>query len=471
MIHKYQLNGYNVCLDVHSGAVHVLDGITYDVLDYCDENMTKEPPEAMLRELSSKYNRDDLVEAYDDLFSLYEMGQLFSPDDYEQFADLMTKAPIKSMCINISHDCNLRCEYCFAAKGDFGQGRCLMSLETAKKAIDFIIANSGTRHNLEVDFFGGEPLMNFDVVRQTVEYARSIEKQHNKNFRFTITTNGLLLDDEKIDFINREMNNVVLSLDGRKEINDKLRVTPNGKGCYDIIVPKFQKLVSQRGDKDYYIRGTFTTFSKDFTADVLHMKELGFEQLSIEPVVSDPKLDYSIKEDDLPMVFKEYERLATTLIDMRKRGEYFNFFHFMIDLDQGPCAIKRLRGCGCGNEYVAVTPQGDIYPCHQFVGEEEYKMGNLNDGTFDQDMKLRFARANVYSKTNCKNCWAKFYCSGGCNANNYQYEGDILKSHKVGCELEKKRLECAIMIKAALADYQDEQKSTCDSDDCFVECR
>jgi uncharacterized protein len=263
----------------------------------------------------------------------------------------------------------------------------------------------------------------------------------------------------------------VLSLDGRKEVNDKLRVTPNGKGCYDIIVPKYQKLVSQRGDKDYYIRGTFTTFSKDFTADVLHMKELGFEQLSIEPVVSDPKLDYSIKENDLPMVFNEYERLAKTLIDMRKRGEYFNFFHFMIDLDQGPCAIKRLRGCGCGNEYVAVTPQGDIYPCHQFVGEEQWKMGNLNDGTFDQDMKLRFARANVYSKENCKNCWAKFYCSGGCNANNYQYEGDILKSHKVGCELEKKRLECAIMIKAALADFQDEPKSACDGEDCFTECR
>ncbi len=469
MIHKYQLNGYNICLDVHSGAVHVLDDIAYDVLDYCDENMQQTVPEKMLDELSAKYDRDELAETYEALYELYQAGQLFSPDDYEQFADLMTKAPIKSMCINISHDCNLRCEYCFAAKGDFGQGRCLMSLDTAKKAIDFIIANSGTRHNLEVDFFGGEPLMNFEVVKQTVEYARSIEKAHGKNFRFTITTNGLLLDDDKIDFINREMNNVVLSLDGRKEVNDKLRVTPNGKGCYDIIVPKYQRLVSKRGDKDYYIRGTFTTFSKDFTADVLHMKELGFEQLSIEPVVSDPKLDYSIKEDDLPAVFKEYERLAKTLIEMRKRGEYFNFFHFMIDLDQGPCAIKRLRGCGCGNEYVAVTPQGDIYPCHQF--EEKLKMGNLNDGTFDQEMKLRFARANVYSKTNCKNCWAKFYCSGGCNANNYQYEGDILRSHRVGCELEKKRLECAIMIKAALSDYGVEQSTDCDSGDCFAECR
>ena len=379
------------------------------------------------------------------------------------------EAPIKSMCINISHDCNLRCEYCFAAKGDFGQGRCLMSFETAKKAIDFIIANSGTRHNLEVDFFGGEPLMNFEVVKQTVEYARSIEKEHNKNFRFTITTNGLLLDDEKIDYINKEMSNVVLSLDGRKEINDKLRVTPNGKGCYDIIVPKYQKLVSKRGDKDYYVRGTFTTFSEDFTADVMHMKSLGFDQISIEPVVSDPQLDYSIKYEDLPRVFNEYEKLANLVIETRKNGDFFNFFHFMIDLNQGPCAIKRLRGCGCGNEYVAVTPQGDIYPCHQFVGHEEYKMGNLNDGTFDNDMKLKFAKANVYSKENCKNCWAKFYCSGGCNANNFQYEGDILKSHKVGCELEKKRLECAIMIKAALADYGVEN-SACDGEDCFVEC-
>ena len=470
MIHKYKLGGYNICLDVHSGAVHVLDDIAYDVLDYCDENMTEQPSEKMYADLASKYSKDDLSEAYQALYGLYQNGQLFSPDDYEQFADMMTKAPIKSMCINISHDCNLRCEYCFAAKGDFGQGRCLMSLDTAKKAIDFIIANSGTRHNLEVDFFGGEPLMNFDVVKKTVEYARSIEKQHNKNFRFTITTNGLLLDDDKIDFINKEMSNVVLSLDGRKEVNDKLRVTPNGKGSYDAIVPKYQKLVASRGDKDYYVRGTFTKYNLDFTNDVMQMKNLGFEQLSIEPVVSDPNLDYSIKDEDLPAVFKEYERLADTVIESRRKGDYFNFFHFMIDLNQGPCAIKRLRGCGCGNEYVAVTPQGDIYPCHQFVGHDEYKMGNLNDGTFNNDMKLMFAKANVYSKENCKNCWAKFYCSGGCNANNFQYEGNILKSHKTSCELEKKRLECAIMIKAALADMPSES-SDCDGDDCFGVCR
>lgn len=470
MIHKYKLGGYNICLDVHSGAVHVLDDIAYDILDILEktETMTQQPDENIFTSLTDKYDREEIADTYDALYELYENGLLFSPDDYEQFADMMTKAPVKSMCINISHDCNLRCEYCFAAKGDFGQGRCLMPLETAKKAIDFIIANSGTRRNLEVDFFGGEPLMNFDVVKQTVEYARSIEKKHNKNFRFTITTNGLLLDDDKIEYINREMNNAVLSLDGRKEVNDRLRVTPNGKGCYDIIVPKYQKLVAGRGDKDYYIRGTFTKYNLDFTDDVLHFRDLGFDQLSIEPVVSDPKLDYSIKYEDLPRVFKEYERLADTIINSRKKGDYYNFFHFMIDLNQGPCAIKRLRGCGCGNEYVAVTPQGDIYPCHQFVGNEAYKMGNLHDGTFNTDMKEDFAKANVYSKENCKDCWAKFYCSGGCNANNFQYEGDIRKSHKTSCELEKKRLECAIMIKAALSEDGDEVP--CDGEDCISAC-
>ncbi len=470
MIHQYKLGGYNICLDVHSGAVHVLDDIAYDILALLGEQakMQQQTDERVLACLKDRYDRTEIEETYAALYELYENGLLYSPDDYEQFAGLMTKAPVKSMCINISHDCNLRCEYCFAAKGDFGQGRCLMPLETAKKAIDFIIANSGTRRNLEVDFFGGEPLMNFDVVRQTVEYARSIEKKFNKNFRFTITTNGLLLDDEKIDYINREMNNAVLSLDGRKEVNDRLRVTPNGKGCYDIIVPKYQKLVAGRGDKDYYIRGTFTKYNLDFTEDVLHFRELGFGQLSIEPVVSDPKLDYSIKYEDLPRVFEEYERLAQTIIRSRKKGDYYNFFHFMIDLNQGPCAIKRLRGCGCGNEYVAVTPQGDIYPCHQFVGNEDYKMGNLHDGTFNLEMKEDFAKANVYSKENCKNCWAKFYCSGGCNANNFQYEGDIRKSHKTSCELEKKRLECAIMIKAALAESGDD--TPCDGEDCFTSC-
>ncbi|MDO4731462.1 MAG: thioether cross-link-forming SCIFF peptide maturase, partial [Clostridia bacterium] len=359
--------------------------------------------------------------------------------------------PIKSMCLNVAHDCNLRCEYCFASKGDFGGARELMSLDIGKKAIDFLIKYSGSRKNLELDFFGGEPLMNFDVVKQIVKYARQEEKKYNKNFRFTITTNGLLLDDDKIDFINKEMSNVVLSIDGRKEVNDKLRKTQNNKGSYDIIVPKFQKLVSTRGDKDYYIRGTFTKHNLDFVNDVIHFADLGFDQISIEPVVSDPKLDYSIKEEDLPKVFAEYEKLAREIINRKKSNTNpFNFFHFMIDLDQGPCVLKRLKGCGCATEYVAVTPNGDIYPCHQFVGEDEWIIGNLNNGTINNDIRDKFVNLNVFTKDACKKCWAKFYCSGGCAANGLKYENSIASCHSLSCELQRKRVECAIMILAAL---------------------
>lgn len=453
MIHKYTLNGYRIVLDTNSGAVHLFDAAPYDLLDFLDDSVPAEMPAAAKDTLLKKYDATTLEDAYSELLQLQEMDQLFSSDDYEQFSGMMKDAPIKSMCLNISHDCNLRCAYCFAAQGDFGKGRMLMPFKVAKAAIDFLIKESANRHNMEVDFFGGEPLMNFDVVKQTVAYARSLEKEHNKNFRFTITTNGLLLDDDKIDFINREMYNCVLSLDGRKEVNDRLRVCPDGKtGSYDMIVPKYQKLVAGRGDKDYYVRGTFTKHNLDFTNDVLEMERLGFEQLSIEPVVSDPQLDYSIKEEDLPTVFKEYEHLANVIIEKKKKGKCFNFFHFMLDLNQGPCAIKRLRGCSCGNEYVAITPLGEIFPCHQFVGNDEWIMGNVLNGTFDRKMKNRFAAANVYSKTECKNCWAKFYCSGGCNANNNKYEGDILKPHNIACQLEQKRLECAIMIQAALAE-------------------
>lgn len=454
MIHKYRLNGYRIVMDTNSGAVHLFEEAPFLMLDYLekDETVPEQPPKEMMHALSGQFDQETLAQAYAELRELYTSGQLFALDEYEQFAGMMTNAPVKSMCLNIAHDCNLRCEYCFAAKGDFGRGRMLMPLEVAKKAIDFLIEKSGTRHNLEVDFFGGEPLMNFDVVKETVAYARSIEKEHNKNFRFTITTNGLLLTDDKIDFINREMSNVVLSIDGRKEVNDRLRVRADGSGSYDTIVPKFQKLVATRGDKDYYARGTFTKFNLDFTEDVLHLAELGFDQISVEPVVSDPKLSYSIQEEDLPRVFEEYERLANTIISRRKEGKGFNFFHFMIDLNQGPCAIKRLRGCSCGNEYIAITPEGDIFPCHQFVGDEEWKMGNVLDGSFDLNRKNDFALANVYSKEQCKNCWAKFYCSGGCNANNWQYEGDIHQPHEIACALEKKRLECAVMIQAALAE-------------------
>lgn len=452
MIHKYSLNGYHIVMDTNSGAVHVFDDAPFDMLDYLNDSVPETPPPALLAKMKEKYDDETVREAYDELKELYRIGQLFSSDEYEQFAGMMKKAPVKAMCLNIAHDCNLRCEYCFAAKGDFGRGRMLMPFEVAKKAIDFLIEKSEGRHNLELDFFGGEPLMNFDVVKKTVEYARSLEKQHNKNFRFTITTNGLLLTDDKIEFINREMSNCVLSLDGRKEVNDLLRVRVDGTGCYDTIVPKYQKLVATRGGKDYYARGTFTKHNLDFTNDVLHMVDLGLNQVSVEPVVSDMKLDYSIREEDLPRVFEEYEKLANAVIERKKAGKDFNFFHFMIDLQQGPCAIKRLRGCGCGNEYVAVTPEGDIFPCHQFVGDDSWKMGNVLDGTFDLDKKETFAMANVYTKPECKSCWAKFYCSGGCNANNFQYEGDIHKAHKISCDLEKKRLECAVMIQAALAE-------------------
>lgn len=452
MIHKYTLNGYRIVLDTNSGAVHVFGEAPYEMLNYLDGTVPQEPPKELKEALAGRWDDEVFNEAYEELRELYQQGLLFSEDGYERFSDMMVNSPVKAMCLNVAHDCNLRCEYCFAAKGDFGCGRKLMPLEVGKKAIDFLIEKSAGRRNLEMDFFGGEPLMNWDVVKELVLYAREQEKLHNKNFRFTITTNGLLLTDDKIDFINREMSNCVLSLDGRKEVNDRLRVRVDGTGCYDQIVPKYQKLVAERGDKDYYARGTFTKYNLDFTEDVLHMADLGFDQVSVEPVVSDEKLDYSIKAGDLPRVCEEYEKLANALIQRRKEGKGFNFFHFMIDLNQGPCAIKRLRGCGCGNEYVAVTPEGDIFPCHQFVGDDQWKMGNVLDGTFNLPMKERFAKANVYSKPECRDCWAKFYCSGGCNANNWQYEGDILKSHTISCELEKKRLECAIMMQAALAE-------------------
>ena len=453
MIHKYELNGYRIVTDTNSGAVHLFEELPYRMLDYLEDKVPAELPEALVSALVPEYGAEAVQEAYGELRELQEQGMLFAEDDYAQFAGMMKGSPVKAMCLNIAHDCNLRCEYCFAAKGDFGRGRMLMPLEVGKKAIDFLIERSAGRHNLEVDFFGGEPLMNFEVVKQVVAYERSREKECNKNFRFTITTNGILLTDDKIDFINREMSNVVLSLDGRKEVNDRLRVRVDGTGSYDAIVPRYQKLVAQRGkDRDYYVRGTFTKYNLDFTNDVLHMADLGFDEISIEPVVSDEKLDYSIKEEDLPAVFAEYERLAKVLIQRKKEGRGFHFFHFMIDLNQGPCAIKRLRGCGCGNEYVAVTPEGDIFPCHQFVGDDRWKMGNVLDGTFDLQEKEQFAASNVYGKEDCRHCWAKFYCSGGCNANSWQYEGDILKSHRISCELEKKRLECAIMIQAALAE-------------------
>ncbi len=455
VIHQFKNNGYNIVLDVHSGAVHVVDDMVYDLLESGVEFNTEDCPAEVLDSLKA-YPRDEIIGAYSELKSLKDTGLLFSEDDYEKFADMMVNSPLKAMCLHVSHDCNLRCKYCFAEQGVYGGKAEVMSEEVAKAAIDFLIARSGSRRNLELDFFGGEPLMNFDVVKKTVEYARSLEKEHNKNFRFTMTTNGVLLNEEISEYLNREMHNVVLSLDGRKEVNDRMRPNVGGHGSYDRIVPKYQQFVQMRADKDYYVRGTFTKENLDFSEDVLHMASLGFDQISVEPVVSDPYLPFSIQEEDLPRVFEEYDRLAALILQKKREGHCFNFFHFMIDLEQGPCAIKRLRGCGCGNEYAAVDPQGGVYPCHQFVGKPEWKMGDVLKNEYNTDMKSTFARANVYAKDDCRTCWAKFYCSGGCNANNQQYEGDILKSHKLSCELEKKRLECALMIRAALDSDRDD---------------
>ncbi len=450
LIHQFKNNGYNIVLDVHSGAVHVVDDIVYDVLEVAGKPEEERCPSTVFEALP-QYDANELSDVYNELKELADAGLLYSEDDYAKFSDMMVNAPLKAMCLHVSHDCNLRCKYCFAEQGVYGGCAEIMSEEVAKAAIDFLVANSGTRRNLEVDFFGGEPLMNFDVCKKTVEYARSLEKKHNKIFRFTMTTNGMLLTDEISDYLNREMNNVVLSLDGRKEINDYMRPNVAGHGSYDRIVPKYQHFVSLRGDKDYYVRGTFTKNNLDFKEDVLHMASLGFDQISIEPVVSDPMLPFSIQEEDLPRVYEEYDRLASYILEKKKNGHCFNFFHFIVDLEQGPCAIKRLRGCGCGNEYAAVDPKGGVYPCHQFVGKPEWKMGDVLTGEYNLDTKSYFARSNVYAKEDCRQCWAKFYCSGGCNANNQQYEGDILKSHKLSCDLEKKRLECALMIRAALS--------------------
>lgn len=445
MIHKFRQAGYNILLDVNSGAVHVPDDCAFDVLDCISAPMSAEMPDELPGKLP-QYTAEELREAYGELYGLYKDGALFTEDDYEKYSETMVRSPIKSMCLNVAHDCNLRCEYCFAQTGDFGGERCIMPPETGRRAIDFLIENSANRENIELDFFGGEPLMAWDTVVETVRYARSVEKNHGKKFRFTITTNGLLLDDDKIDFINREMVNVVLSLDGRKDVTDRIRKTLNDKSAYDVIVPKFQKLVQSRGDKDYYVRATFTKYNLDFTDDVIHLRELGFEQLSAEPVVTDINEPYAITESDLPRVFSEYDRLCEVMMNREK--DKFNFFHFMVDLDQGPCAIKRLRGCGCGNDYVAIDPNGNIYPCHQFVGIDDWKMGNLYDGSFDNDIKSIFAATHVYSKQGCRDCWAKFFCSGGCNANSFIYEGDVKKPHKLSCEMQKKRLECALTLAA-----------------------
>ncbi len=452
MIHRFSMKGVNILMDINSGSVHVVDDAAYALSAVVAPGMTEECPEDILRSLSDQFTEEQLREAYRELYELEQNGYLFADDDYINIAAAIpTGAPIKALCLHVSHDCNLRCKYCFAETGDFGMGkRMTMDFDVAKKAIDFVIEKSGARRNIEIDFFGGEPLMAWDTVTRTVDYARSLEKEKNKKFRFTITTNGLLLDDEKIDYINKNMDNCVLSLDGRKCVNDEMRPTAGGVGSYDVIVPKFKKLVSQRGkDRDYYVRGTFTSKNLDFTKDVLAIADEGFDQLSVEPVTSEPGTGYDISEKDLPRIGEEYEKLVDVMQERRKAGKGFNFFHFMVDLQQGPCVIKRLRGCGAGYEYVAVTPDGEIYPCHQFVGHPEFLLGTLDDGKFDMDISNHFSRLNVCTRPKCQDCWAKFYCSGGCAAANFNMNGDIETPYEMGCELQKKRLECAIYLKAA----------------------
>ena len=445
-------------LDINSGAVHVLDDMGYDVVACFDEGLKKQMSEHDItvyvqEKLQDKYALEDLQEVCGEVHTLIQEKRLFTTDEYEEYIEGVTKRKtvVKALCLHIAHDCNLACKYCFAEEGEYHGRRALMSYEVGKKAMDFLIANSGKRKNLEIDFFGGEPLMNWQVVKDLVAYGRSQEEKHNKHFRFTLTTNGVLLNDEVQEFANREMDNVVLSLDGRKEKNDFMRPFRNGKGSYELIVPKFQKMAESRNQERYYIRGTFTKHNLDFAEDVRRFDELGFKQMSIEPVVALPEEPYAICEEDLPQIFAEYDKVAKYLIEREEEKKGFNFFHFMIDLEGGPCVAKRLSGCGAGTEYLAVTPWGDFYPCHQFVGKEEFIMGNVDTGVVTPDIVESFRGCNVYTKEQCKSCFSKFYCSGGCMANSHNFHNTIYDTYEIGCEMQRKRVECAIMIQAALA--------------------
>ena len=496
MIHQYKNNGYNIIMDIASGSVHVVDDVVYDVVALMDswrqehsclskESETSHRPDQVAQDtqphnpfcpnqtapkllsqelrrhirnkLSPSYQEQEIEEALDEIQQLIHEEELFTKDTYQEYVSDFKKREtvVKALCLHIAHDCNLGCKYCFAEEGEYHGRRALMSFEVGKKALDFLIVNSGNRRNLEVDFFGGEPLMNWEVVKQLVAYGRSREQECNKRFRFTLTTNGILLNDEIMDFCNQEMSNVVLSLDGRREVNDFMRPVRSGqKSSYDIIVPKFQKFARSRKGKDYYVRGTFTRHNLDFSEDVKHFADLGFEQMSIEPVVASKEEPYAIREEDLPRILEEYDRLAVEYIKRKKEGKGFTFFHFMIDLDQGPCVAKRLSGCGSGTEYLAVTPWGDLYPCHQFVGQEDFIMGNVNEGVLRTDLQDEFKLCNVYAKEKCRNCFARFYCSGGCAANSWQFHQSITDAYDIGCQMQKKRIECAIMIKAALAENE-----------------
>lgn len=450
MVHQYKNNGYNITLDVNSGAVHVVDEVTYDMIPL----FLKDTREEIIDRLKAEYPQSEIEEAYEEITVLADNGQLFTEDTYENYMGQFKTRPtvVKAMCLHIAHDCNLACRYCFAEEGEYHGRRELMTFEIGKAALDFLIANSGNRRNLEVDFFGGEPLMNFEVVKQLVVYGREQEKLHDKIFRFTLTTNGVLLNEDIMEFANREMANVVLSIDGRREVNDRMRPFRKGTGSYQLIVPKFQKLAELRNQDKYYVRGTFTRNNLDFSKDVLHLADLGFKQISVEPVVAQPEESYALQEEDLPKLYEEYDNLAVEMIRRKKEGNDFNFFHFMVDLEGGPCVAKRLSGCGSGTEYLAVTPWGDLYPCHQFVGNEEFYMGNVFEGVKNTELRDEFKCCNVYAKEKCQNCFAKFYCSGGCAANSYNFHGSINDAYDIGCQLQKKRIECAIMMKATFSE-------------------
>jgi uncharacterized protein len=440
------MDDLNIVIDVYSGAVHLVDEIVYDIIaDFV--TLSKAEIED---KLSTKYDSKVIEESISEVEQLISSGQLFTIDEYkETITSFKKRQPVvKALCLHIAHDCNLSCKYCFAGEGEYHGDRSLMSSEVGKKAIDFLIENSGNRRNLEVDFFGGEPLMNFEVVKEIVAYAKSKEEQYNKNFRFTITTNGVLLNDDIMDFINENMYNVVLSIDGRKEVHDNMRPSCNGKGSYDLILPKFKKMAESRHQENYYVRGTFTHHNLDFSEDVLHLADCGFKQISMEPVVAPADMPYALQEEDINKLCDQYEILAREMIKRKEENKDFNFFHFMIDLSQGPCVVKRLSGCGSGTEYLAVTPWGDLYPCHQFVGIDEFKMGSVDEGITNIDKQTDFKSCSVYSKKKCNDCWAKFYCSGGCSANAFQFHGNIHDTYEIGCELEKKRVECAIYMKA-----------------------
>ena len=456
MIHQYKLGGLNIVLDVCSGSVHVVDKVAYDIIALFGETSREDILLAMERKYAARsdISKEDLVECYTQVQRLKDAGKLFAPDTFEPMSGKLkqkTAGVVKALCLHVAHTCNLNCSYCFASQGKYHGDRAVMSYEVGRQALDFLIANSGTRRNLEVDFFGGEPLMNFQVVKDLVAYARSIENETGKNFRFTLTTNGVLVDDDVIEWANQECSNVVLSLDGRKEIHDRFRVDYAGNGSWEKIVPKFQKFVEARGGKEYYMRGTFTHANPDFLKDIQTMLDLGFNELSMEPVVCAAGDPSALTEEDMAIVMDQYERLAELMLERDKAGKPFTFYHYMIDLSGGPCIYKRISGCGSGTEYMAVTPWGDLYPCHQFVGEERFKLGNIWEGVTNTEIQGEFAACNVYAHPECRDCWARLYCSGGCAANAYHATGSVTGVYEDGCKLFRKRMECAIMVAAARA--------------------